>query len=328
MFGKSAITIGAMLCLCIASVSNLPTYHRLTLTFDSDFRIPNISSHQEASEKGKDLDTQHPAVSGDIIYSEGRKDRSGSVITDMLYAHAYAFHHNLTYGGACYGEKNLPKKDIVYLIQQMGWTGVLKFGCPGDNSSAPFHREIYRDEPGDKYFTPAWRKHLQTELQGRQLAKEPKDRLFQIAVHIRRGDVTPCRHRRRYLSNQHFMKLIQKYLPPDDRPTEVTIFSESDSYEPFDVFRQANYTLKLDTDLPTVWKAFVSADVLILSRSFFSFVPAAVNPNTVVATKFSGFAPLTGWEQVDEGLVQETENEITRLGQNGCIKEAPTAAQG
>jgi len=105
----------------------------------------------------------------------------------------------------------------------------------------------------------------------------------------------------------------------------VTIYSESASFETFDVFRKRGFSVELDTkDLSVVWKALVSADLVILSRSFFSFVPAAVNPNTVVATEFFEFEPLSDWKQAGAALVKETEKEIRAMAEEHCNKGSDT----
>jgi hypothetical protein len=280
------------------------------------------------------------------LYSIGRKDRSGSVITDQMFAHAFAFAHGVEYAGACFTVHGLPKRDTRTLLAQLGWDAYLKFGCPSgesivndpdaEQSPLVLHDDVYRNSIDQSYFTPAWREEIQRVLHhnssnanGGGMAKTTKEELnqnkpFEIAVHVRRGDVTPCRYKRRYLPNSHYLALIDQYRPKDDdnkdnsRPTHVTIYSESDSFEPFDDFRDRGYTVQLDTDLADVWRALASADVTILSRSFFSFVPAAVNPHTVVFTTFFGFEPLSFWHRADEALVAQSDRQIRQMYETQC----------
>ena len=99
----------------------------------------------------------------------------------------------------------------------------------------------------------------------------------------------------------------------------MTIYSESQSFESFDEFRARNYTVELDTkDLAVVWKALATADVAILSRSFFSFVPATVNPNTVVATPFFGFVPLDGWKEASDELIKSSDKLTEQISRERC----------
>jgi hypothetical protein len=140
---------------------------------------------------------------------------------------------------------------------------------------------------------------------------------FEMAVHIRRGDVRPCKNVQRYLPNAHYLYLIDEYSKmllqkhsnhtnSDGPPNiHVTIYSESASFEAFDVFYEKNYSVELDTNLGIVWNAIEVADVAILSRSYFSFVPAILNYNhIIVATPFLGFEPLSGWHTANTSLVQ------------------------
>jgi hypothetical protein len=274
------------------------------------------------------------------LYSIGRKDRSGSVITDQMFAHAFAFAHGVEYAGACFVHKGLPKSETRTLLSRLGWDTYLKFGCPrgasivndpdAEQSQLVLKDDVYRNNLDQSYFTEAWREEIQRVLRhhqsdtGNRAAREEVEahnaRPFEIAVHVRRGDVTPCRYKRRYLPNSHYLALIDQYQLKDNdkRPVHVTIYSESDSFEPFDDFRERGYDVQLDTDLADVWQALASADVTILSRSFFSFVPAAVNPNTVVFTSFFGFDPLESWYQADDALVAQTDRQIRHLYETQC----------
>jgi hypothetical protein len=301
--------------------------YRITKTREQIDAQPHIALARESE---KILAAEAKQETSSMFYSELRGDRSGSVLTDMLYAHAYAYHHNMRYGGACPG-KFEPKKDTEELIEAMGWTDVFHIACPINNSVPVFKDDVYRRT--HEYITPEWREQIQA-MSPAIIATENEDGPFQIAVHVRRGDITPCHQLLRYLPNSHYMTLIERYLPEDGRPAEVTIYSESDhldknrgfpAVENFDVFREAGYIVKLDTDLPELWKALTTADVLIMSRSYFSFVPAIVNPNTIVMTEWFGFDPIPGWEQADAELVKKSDDERKWLGRNGCVKEEVSA---
>jgi hypothetical protein len=289
-----------------------------------------------------------PILKAGKMYSLGRLDRSGSVISDMLYAHAYAFAHNVTYAGACHTVKGLPKKDTLHLLQELQWTNILPFDCPegvsqgqhvwhpnvADLSPLILPDDVYRNKIDHSYFTATWRDHVHTLMNKQEDHETQGNRIppYEIVVHVRRGDVSPCNNKRRYLTNQHYIQLIDQYTPSaadrDNRPVHVTVYSESDSFEPFDVFRERNYTVELDTeDLAVIWKALVTADLAILSRSFFSFVPAAVCSGKVVATQFFGFEPLEGWIEADNDLVKATDAEIRRMAKLQCDARTTTKTQ-
>jgi hypothetical protein len=284
----------------------------------------------EPKEDGSSSSMQMVPIMAAPIHSICRLDRSGSAITDMLYAHAYALAHNLTYAGACCLKQGFPRKETIHLLQQLQLDHLLPYGCPDgvaphlnlsrDDAIALspliLNPDVYRDDIERSYFTEAWR-----DLIRKAMAEHPgtsvlrADRPFEIAVHVRRGDVSPCKYKRRYLPNNHFLQLIDEYTPAaserSDRPVHVTIYSESKSFEPFDAFRARNYTVELDTkDLALVWKALVTADV----------VPAAVNTNTVVATRFFGFQPLEGWKEPDDELVKASDKLTDHMSKKQCAK--------
>jgi hypothetical protein len=151
----------------------------------------------------------------------------------------------------------------------------------------------------------------------------------QVAVHVRRGDVTPCTTPERYLSNAYYLAVLDEYLDTPGETTNikyqwnVTIYSETKSYESWQPFVDRGYHLALDYDLVTTWQAFVTADILVLSKSSFSLVPALLR--SIIASKNSSGSspgndndnhdgmviytpfwhqPLSGWTIVRQDLVQ------------------------
>jgi len=167
----------------------------------------------ESLNHGK-LSTQ--LASGEIdsvrgIYSKARTDRSGAVIRDMLMAHAYAFHHNLTYAGACNPDPDkLRQKRMkihIELLEAIGLQNVLKFACPKNEKDLISSNKY--TALNTHIWTPSWKKHIQG------LVQYPPNRgnanVSQVAVHIRRGDISPCAHHGdRYLPNSHYLTIIDK----------------------------------------------------------------------------------------------------------------------
>lgn len=119
-----------------------------------------------------------------------------------------------------------------------------------------------------------------------------------------------------YLPNQHFLRLIERYNPKND--SRVVIYSESDSFESFDVFSERGYELHLDgDDIGVVWRGLLASDVIILSRSSFSLVPAILTKGKVVYTPF-WHKPLPHWDVVDEKFCNESLAEFRRLKMTRC----------
>lgn len=256
-----------------------------------------------------------------ILYHLARTDRSGAVIHDMLLAHAYAYKNNLTYGGACSNNTTLPHFDEhLIMIEALGLRHVLKFACPehimeshSDMRSGLTNRHLYT-RFGTRSWTPKWVdliRSLQHGFNANNIESEPRERKA-VVVHIRRGDVSLCdpSTRDRYLPNEHYQSLLQKY----DSGTDVTIFSESKSPESWNDFRRhGNYNLQLDRPPVEAWKAMMDADVLILSKSSFSIVPAVFNRRGVVVYTPFWVQPLGAWNVVDDDTCRASGRAVLRL---------------
>ena len=286
--------------------------------FDKDHLVnedeAGPSEHRHYAEPDK--------VRSTMFFHHYKKGKSGGVIEDMLMAHAYCFHHNATYGGSC-GEPSNKKATHEALLDAIGLKHALPFACPQDHfddkvtrkSMIPrnnFHSEDTR------IWTPGYVEHLKTMV--KYPPKVPDK--YTIAVHIRRGDVTPCRMDNkgynRYLPNQHFQALIDEYNQPGAR---VVIFSQSKSYESLDEFEKKGYEMQLDSDLQEIWSTIVTSDVVILSRSDFSMIPAIVAKGTVVYTPF-WHPPLRPWEKVGPEIMKDTDAETKRLQETCPVKNA------
>ena len=259
----------------------------------------------------------------ELYYSIAGTDRTGSVLTDMLRAHAFAFSHNKTYGGACVTEKMLTQRlnQHTELVNELGLDHVLHFLPWPKEDSCHFvdQNKTYRQGGVQMWFTTDWLAYIRSQIKIQHLNKK-NDSIFEIGVHIRRGDITPCKHKDRYLPNSHYLALIDKYIartPPGKEP-HVTIYSESRSFERWAEVQARNFSFSIDTTLSEVWKGMISSDVLIMSKSSFSYIPAVFNQNgTIVYTKFNS-KPLPAWEVVDDAsLLNATEVEIERL-LHGC----------
>jgi len=107
--------------------------------------------------------------------------------------------------------------------------------------------------------------------------------------------------------------LINKYSKPDHE-NKVIIYSQSESFENFDEFREKGYELHIDEAISDVWKAVLTSDVFIMSRSSFSFVPAMLSGDstTVVYTPFWD-QPIRGWDIVRKDIEAQSDAEFQRL---------------
>lgn len=84
----------------------------------------------------------------------------------------------------------------------------------------------------------------------------------------------------------------------------MQIFSEPDSYESMDVFRNRQYEVVTHGTREEAWTSMLHADVFIMSQGSFSDVPAFFAKGRVVYS--SGIDPLPSWEVVDEQTMNRT----------------------
>jgi hypothetical protein len=258
-----------------------------------------------------------------VLYHEARGDRSGATIHHMLLAHAYAFQNKYIYGGACFTDpgSGFYVPDHETLIESLGLRSILKFACPTDKEKI-----VWVDEPtyysiGSRLFTTEWLEYIR-KVQSLVVytANSTSPSRLQMVVYMRRGDIDLCSPfwSYRYLPNSYYQQLIQEFVDDD---MEVSVYSESQSTEAWkkdDEFGSLVDHWHLDAPLVDTWKAIMTADVMILSCSSFSFVPAMFNWNgRIIYTPFWE-QPLPHWHVVDNDTMQRMEKTRAQLATELC----------
>jgi hypothetical protein len=237
-----------------------------------------------------------------------------------------------------------------------------------------------------RFCTSEWQRYMRAKVQRRideanrlayaanqqQPQHQPVHR--KAVLHIRRGDVTPCDPdtSERYLPNSYYLELLERYVVPTDHH-RVIIYSERSSIEPWDDFR--NCTLRLGSgvggdhhaqwagatassalssssmqDLANIWLDMITADVLIMSKSSFSLVPALLGGDptspvpTLSALAASSFTPpqivytdfwidpLPHWTRVPQNLLRQAAVDAERVKKQYCPprdgRSTPVGIQG
>jgi hypothetical protein len=121
-----------------------------------------------------------------------------------------------------------------------------------------------------------------------------KKGMTNIAIHIRRGDITPNYFAHAYFPNKYFVNLIKKLTKKYENPN-IHIFSCKTNKEGWSDFEKLNVVLHLRED----WSNdnlkyekidihhFIKADVLVIGGTF-SYIPAFFNLKTI-------YYPSTYW---------------------------------
>eukprot|EP00808_Paulinella_micropora_P030195 g75397.t1 len=212
-------------------------------------------------------------------YTILRGDRYGAKIHDMLYAWSYCRLHNCHYTGTL-GQDSQTETLLRYLnVSWRGWKQK-----PSDCQELPLSE--YRKEDFIKAAEPYFD----------ELRRNVKHFRFQhetIVVHARRDDVSAADALRGTRAGR-FLEVLKNLNNPPQK--SVIIHSTNRGFD--QEFRTAaqvhGWILKLDAPLESAWKDMIHADILVMSKSSFSFVPAFFNRHTVIYQPF-WHNPLSHW---------------------------------
>ena len=100
-----------------------------------------------------------------------------------------------------------------------------------------------------------------------------------VAVHVRRGDVSSSRNSMRFTPNKKILKSIEnasQALRNLNKTFQIEIHSQGKPSE-FKDFADIGCRLHLDTDAVWTMRKLIEADMLIMSKSSFSYVAGVVN---------------------------------------------------
>jgi hypothetical protein len=165
-----------------------------------------------------------------------------------------------------------------------------------------------------------------------------------VTIHVRRGDVGFCgSFSKRYLPNQHYLDLIDRLTATDmlisdgtsmsNSSTNIVIHSEepygkvtASTTESFEDFTVRGLSVRLGAPVTQVWQDVLESDVIVLSRSSFSWVPAFLagtvhRTATVVYTPYIYHTPLPGWMIVDDIQMNRTNKVLKMLRNRTCPKK-------
>jgi len=123
-----------------------------------------------------------------------------------------------------------------------------------------------------------------------------------IAIHIRRGDVTSTKNIDRYISLEFYQEIINR-IKCRYQNGNIFIFTEitPEYSDEFVLFQSKNPDVKIlaDIDIITTLEYMIKADILIMSKSSFSFVAGLYNTNTVYYIDFH-HSKLDRWHNLQE----------------------------
>ena len=111
-----------------------------------------------------------------------------------------------------------------------------------------------------------------------------------ISVHIRRDDILNIK--KRYLNNNYYIEIVEKIHEIIPEQKTVYIFSDSEINIP--EFTKFNCVYFINTSIEESFDYMINSDILIISRSSFSYLPAIFNKNIVIYHPF-WHSPFSNW---------------------------------
>lgn len=125
------------------------------------------------------------------------------------------------------------------------------------------------------------------------------NKIRNIAIHIRRGDITNISYT--YVPISYYINLLDnlRSLYPNSRYFIFTEINSNNQHE-FDDLQKKNQDLILmnDIDILTTMEYMIKADVLVITKSCFSYVAGLYNMNTVYYQSFH-HSKLPRWNNIE-----------------------------
>jgi hypothetical protein len=112
------------------------------------------------------------------------------------------------------------------------------------------------------------------------------DDIFRVCIHIRRGDVNMYKNTERFLSDEYYLDKINKIsqiLFSKNKKFIINIYSENSNTYNFNKFKNLNNVeLKIDYDDVETIKELAMSNILIMSKSSYSYVAGLLNKDGLV----------------------------------------------
>jgi hypothetical protein len=144
---------------------------------------------------------------------------------------------------------------------------------------------------------------------------------FNIAIHVRRGDImknveTNSNMKIRFLSNEYYIKVLHTILKVihNNKKIHIYLFSQGSQSDYPEFQNESNMHWCLNMEAKKTFLHFVYADLLITSKSSFSYKPALLNKGIKVCPRnfWHGYPDARDWILCDdEGNISE--NELEKL---------------
>ncbi len=241
-----------------------------------------------------------------VIACIGKNDGFGAQFLNCINGLAFARFHQLEYRHSEfeYLEHGILTEDAEKLIN------FKKSFDKVDPSSVPLFfshiAEIADNLNPGKFFTESVLNELRKIFFTNKHQYNLKQK--QISIHIRRGDVT-SKDFLRWIPNSYYKKIIN-YCKNKYPLHKIVIYSEG-SVEDFSELATKDVTFKLNGNALDIFVELTMSDILITSKSAFSYCAAILSDKKVYYIPF-WHAPLPHWNtiKIQESVLEKAKNKL------------------
>ena len=232
------------------------------------------------------------------FYSQGREDQSGARIHDEIMAASFCYANKIMYCGPVYNlisecDETTPLRELLGLPSAcLGGRGAI---LPSDlyrerqtSGWYDIHREkfirwlgINLNSHPDTIFSHEFITHIQKKVNLNITPIKNK-----VVFHLRRGDVSSTSFPNRYTSIDYYLELIAE-LSIIDPSLKFIIHSQTKGLTSLEIRALSHVSdLILDAKLNSAWEDMINAEILVIAKSSFSYVPALYSKATIVYQPF------------------------------------------
>jgi len=222
----------------------------------------------------------------------GKKDGFGAQYQALMSGIAYCEYKNYTY-------IHTPFKTIEHaqctnsLNEFIGIRSDDRAGEEVPDITETFIPQVHFSANPDLYYTPQVLKKIRKMYYS---TAKPGKCKYDIAIHIRRGDITP-RTEERYTSNEFYIDLITEFgrKYPSSRICIYSVGQDKD----FEGLKLKNVYFCLNEDIEKSFHDLVTAKILVTSKSSFSYSAALLSEGYIYYLPF-WHQPLSHWIALSE----------------------------
>jgi hypothetical protein len=224
---------------------------------------------------------------------KGKTDGFGAQYQAILSGIAYCKYKNYTYIHTPFAKM----EHNTDIIKANEFIGIKTNSKPSNISIKEKHyiEKVHLSATPSIYYTDKVLEYIRKRYYS---TEKPSIDEIDIAIHIRRGDVSKDENKERFIQNSIYVEIINK-LKEKHPIYNITVFSEG-KYEDFKELGLEEGCFRLNMDIFKTFHCLVSAKILITCISSFSYCAGIINNNTVYHYDTFDLKKLNNWLKISD----------------------------